>query len=378
MPRDNLRAVNRLFAVLFATLAVAGSGACSRMDEGAPAHDVQIHHDNELGFSIQVPVGWSLPEEQPMGLGTTVSFRDPSSSAKIEIGVHTAAFKEHDTLSGWSRKYDEASAVYGPGETTTSLEEELRVSGEEALLMTGTTPEITYRMVNIRRGDAVWFVWSNLPDSKAAIFDRAIESFSFDDTAPRALAEVYGPDYRPLDLDRDDSSGVLAIQAPTTSTNLVGTYRLPFVGTSAISTGPGCSTEHQGASYEAIDYQLSDNFPVRAAYSGWVSFWGWDKDGFGNLVKINHQNNEVSLYAHLNGYAGTIYNGQPRSTGCTVAYAGCTGNCTGTHVHFEVRVNGVAASIRNLPTTTWYTYANPPCVSGGSDGGATGPASPCP
>ena len=372
------RASNRLFAVLFATLAGAGNGACSQIAESVSTQDVQLYHHSELGFSIQVPAGWSLPEEQPMGIGTTVSFRAPNSSAKIEIGVHTASFKEHDTLSSWSRKFDEVSAVYGPRETTAAPDEQLRVSGEAALLMSGTTPENTYRMVNIRRGDAVWFVWSNLSDSEAVIFDRAIESFQFDDTAPRTLAKVYGPDYRPLDLDHYPSSRVFAIQAPTTSTNLVGTYRLPFVGSSGISTGPGCSATHQGAQYEAIDYGMLTNTKVRAAYSGWVSFWGWNYEGFGNLLKIYHQNNEETFYAHLSGYAGPIYNGQARSTGCTVAYSGCTGTCTGPHLHFAVRVNGWAVSIRNLPTTTWYTYNNPPCNPNGADGGATGPASPCP
>ncbi|MDC3955864.1 M23 family metallopeptidase [Polyangium jinanense] len=378
MPRDDFRIINRLFAVLFATLAVAGSGACSQIDESVPAEDVHSYHDSELGFSLQVPAGWKLPDEQPMGIGTTVSFRDPNSTAKIEIGVHTASFKPNDTLASWTRKYEKASAVYGPGETSTTLETGFRVSGEDALLMTGTTPEISYRMVNIRRGDAIWFVWSNLPESDAALFDRAVASFTFDETSPRTLAEVYGPDFRALDLDAYDSSGVLAIKAPTSATNLVGTYRLPFVGTSAISTGPGCSATHQGSHYEAIDYMLSDNFPVRAAYSGWVSFFGWNNEGFGNLLKINHQNSEESFYAHLNGWAGTMWNGQARSTGCTVAYAGCTGNCSGTHVHFEVRVNSVAASIRNLPGNVWYTSANPPCVTNSTDGSGTGPSSPCP
>jgi murein DD-endopeptidase MepM/ murein hydrolase activator NlpD len=79
-----------------------------------------------------------------------------------------------------------------------------------------------------------------------------------------------------------------------------------------------------------------------AADSGTVIFAqvGWN-GGYGNMVKIRHANGIVTLYAHMS--AVTVNVGDKVTGGHTVlGRAGATGNVTGPHLHFEVRVNGSA------------------------------------
>jgi murein DD-endopeptidase MepM/ murein hydrolase activator NlpD len=68
-------------------------------------------------------------------------------------------------------------------------------------------------------------------------------------------------------------------------------------------------------------------------YAGWLG-------GYGNLVVVDHGNGLSTAYAHNSGFAVSV--GQSVSTGQTLAYSGNTGNSSGPHVHFEVRVGGAA------------------------------------
>lgn len=77
--------------------------------------------------------------------------------------------------------------------------------------------------------------------------------------------------------------------------------------------------------------------PIVAAESGTVitASYHWS---YGNYVLIDHGNGLSTLYAHCSSLA--VGAGQSVSKGQTIAYAGSTGNSTGPHLHFEVRVNG--------------------------------------
>ena len=62
--------------------------------------------------------------------------------------------------------------------------------------------------------------------------------------------------------------------------------------------------------------------------------------GYGNAVVIDHGNGMTTLYGHNERL--NVITGQTVKQGDIIAYAGSTGNSTGPHVHFEIRVNGEA------------------------------------
>ena len=89
--------------------------------------------------------------------------------------------------------------------------------------------------------------------------------------------------------------------------------------------------------HSGIDIGVDEGTPVHAADGGTVVFSGW-MDGYGYAVVIDHGNGISTLYGHNSDLA--VSEGQSVSKGTVIAYAGSTGNSTGPHVHFEVRVNG--------------------------------------
>ena len=94
-----------------------------------------------------------------------------------------------------------------------------------------------------------------------------------------------------------------------------------------------------GRMHEGIDIAVGEGTPVRAAAAGTVIYAGW-MSGYGNLVVVDHGNGLSTAYAHNSSLAVSV--GQPVAAGAVVSYSGNTGNSTGPHVHFEVRVNGGA------------------------------------
>ena len=84
--------------------------------------------------------------------------------------------------------------------------------------------------------------------------------------------------------------------------------------------------------------------PAIAADGGKVIYAGW-YGGYGNMVKIQHSNGLITLYAHLQSIR--VVKGQDVTQGQTVGLIGSTGNSTGPHLHFEVWRNGVRVNPLN-------------------------------
>jgi murein DD-endopeptidase MepM/ murein hydrolase activator NlpD len=90
--------------------------------------------------------------------------------------------------------------------------------------------------------------------------------------------------------------------------------------------------------HTGIDLRAASGTPIKAAAPGEVVFAGW-RGGYGNCTIIDHGGGVATLYAHQS--ALKVAQGDEVSRGQVIGAAGATGNATGPHLHFEVRVNGV-------------------------------------
>jgi murein DD-endopeptidase MepM/ murein hydrolase activator NlpD len=91
--------------------------------------------------------------------------------------------------------------------------------------------------------------------------------------------------------------------------------------------------------HEGIDIWAGEGTPIRAAGAGTV-IWAGDRHGYGNAVFIDHGRGVVTISAHQSKVGVAV--GQHVGAGDTIGYVGHTGLAAGPHLHFEVRVNGVA------------------------------------
>ncbi len=91
--------------------------------------------------------------------------------------------------------------------------------------------------------------------------------------------------------------------------------------------------------HSGIDLGAGSGTPIAAAKSGTVIAAGW-QGGYGNTVVISHGEGITSLYAHQSSIAVSV--GDEVNRGDIIGFVGSTGWSTGPHLHFEIRVNGVA------------------------------------
>ena len=127
-----------------------------------------------------------------------------------------------------------------------------------------------------------------------------------------------------------------------------------------------------GSLHRAIDLRAAVGTPVYAAEDGtvdWVQTWdGRSTSGnqsYGNLVRIRHADYHggklQTLYAHLQRV--TVKNGQAVREGELIGYSGNTGNSTGPHLHFEVRLDGDFAAASSAVRLGSYTSVKRPAAT---------------
>lgn len=141
-------------------------------------------------------------------------------------------------------------------------------------------------------------------------------------------------------------------------TNLAGTVMPAGLGISTASTGSvtpdiwpvsGVVSSHFGfrispggigsTYHEGLDIASSYGNPVHATANGRITQAGW-VNGYGYLVEIDHGNGIKTRYGHNSAILVSV--GDQVVEGQTISLIGSTGNSTGPHCHYEVRVNGEA------------------------------------
>ena len=96
--------------------------------------------------------------------------------------------------------------------------------------------------------------------------------------------------------------------------------------------------------HTGLDIAAPAGTPIKAAASGTVTFAGYS-GGYGYVVKVNNGNGVQTYYGHCSRLY--VSAGEKIEAGEVIAAVGSTGNSTGNHLHFEVRVNGSVVNPQN-------------------------------
>jgi murein DD-endopeptidase MepM/ murein hydrolase activator NlpD len=193
--------------------------------------------------------------------------------------------------------------------------------------------------------------WSAAPGTAVNVADQGLGSGQW------LVAEVSRPLFRlqgsvtlvrkqpalpePKPAPRDDgqptalavaSSGGASVAGPVSARG----FSWPVTGT--LTSGYG---QRGGRLHAGQDIAVPIGTPVRAAKAGTVTFAG-TASGYGTAVYLDHGRGQVTRYAHLSRLL--VRRGQQVALGEQIALSGNSGNSTGPHLHFEVRVGGSAVN----------------------------------
>ncbi|EQB33451.1 hypothetical protein M529_04075 [Sphingobium ummariense RL-3] len=169
----------------------------------------------------------------------------------------------------------------------------------------GLNPDQLFR--NAARAQGGPFVpWQGEKDALTPELEELADALTRMEFLERSLVAI--PSGRPTDAPMETSS--------------YGYRRDPFNGRPAFHAG--------------IDFPGRYGQPILAAARGRVTYVG-QRQGYGNVVEVVHGNGMMTRYAHLSGFASRV--GQEVARGDTIGRMGSTGRSTGTHLHFEVRLN---------------------------------------
>ena len=91
--------------------------------------------------------------------------------------------------------------------------------------------------------------------------------------------------------------------------------------------------------HHGLDIANKQGTPIYAADAGVVTDAGWNTAGYGNKVDIDHGGGKMTRYGHF--YKILVKKGDKVERGQVIGLMGTTGNSTGPHLHFEVRINNV-------------------------------------
>jgi murein DD-endopeptidase MepM/ murein hydrolase activator NlpD len=143
-----------------------------------------------------------------------------------------------------------------------------------------------------------------------------------------------------LEQDAAQIQSLLSSGGSTSSAAPGGTGQLAWPAAGPITSPFGWRTHPifgDTRFHEGLDIGAPYGAPVFAADAGTVVFAGV-MSGYGNVLVVDHGGGLATAYAHLSAFQ--VSYGQSVARGQQIANVGCTGYCTGPHLHFEVRVNG--------------------------------------
>ncbi len=225
-----------------------------------------------------------------------------------------------DTLSAVAKKFDISVDTI---KWANNLKGDIITSGEKIKI-----PPVTGIVYTVQSGDTVYSIAKKHNTEAQKIVNFPFNEFSDLDTFALTPGQIlYVPDGSPPSLAPARPEAVPQYFAGTAGT---GSFIWPATG---------YISQYAVWYHMALDIANPSSPPILAADSGTVSYAncvGW---GYGCYITVDHANGYQTLYAHLSSYNVSL--GQSVNKGQIIGVMGSTGRSTGTHLHFEIRQNGI-------------------------------------
>jgi murein DD-endopeptidase MepM/ murein hydrolase activator NlpD len=114
------------------------------------------------------------------------------------------------------------------------------------------------------------------------------------------------------------------------------------VGQGLISSGFGSRRHpllHYTRMHTGVDWAAPTGTPIYASGNGVIETMGWE-GGYGRYIRIRHANGYETGYGHMSAFARNMAEGKKVRQGQVIGYVGSTGLSTGSHLHYEILING--------------------------------------
>ena len=263
--------------------------------------------------------------------GTTIGYVENKKSLNEKI---------QENVENYSKENIESAELTATPEYELKLVNKSQDENEdEVIIALQNELEITYKYYEIASNNEVI---ENVKDEETAeklvneikeLSNNEVE-LTINEKTTKALEEIQIDD---LEVAKENTVEKLNIDTTESIADINGikVATLPVTGT--ISSRYGVSSKIRVSTHTGLDIAATTGTPIKVVADGTITFAAY-RGSYGYLVKVDHGNGVETWYGHTSKML--VKEGQAVKAGDTIALVGSTGNSTGPHLHFEVRING--------------------------------------
>ena len=284
-----------------------------------------------IGFIIAIILIKYKPMYEVKIEGTTIGYVENKKSLNEKI---------QENVENYSKENIESAELTATPEYELKLVNKSQDENEdEVIIALQNELEITYKYYEIASNNEVI---ENVKDEETAeklvneikeLSNNEVE-LTINEKTTKALEEIQIDD---LEVAKENTVEKLNIDTTESIADINGikVATLPVTGT--ISSRYGVSSKIRVSTHTGLDIAATTGTPIKVVADGTITFAEYS-GSYGYLVKVDHGNGVETWYGHTSKML--VKEGQAVKAGDTIALVGSTGNSTGPHLHFEVRING--------------------------------------
>lgn len=284
-----------------------------------------------IGFIIAIILIKYKPMYEVKIEGTTIGYVENKKSLNEKI---------QENVENYSKENIESAELTATPKYELKLVNKSQDENEdEVIIALQNELEITYKYYEIASNNEVI---ENVKDEETAeklvneikeLSNNEVE-LTINEKTTKALEEIQIDD---LEVAKENTVEKLNIDTTESIADINGikVATLPVTGT--ISSRYGVSSKIRVSTHTGLDIAATTGTPIKVVADGTITFAAYS-GSYGYLVKVDHGNGVETWYGHTSKML--VKEGQAVKAGDTIALVGSTGNSTGPHLHFEVRING--------------------------------------